>query len=511
MSNQNIDDRACQSCGKHFKYPSQLERHKNGQNQCKPRIKNFLCQHCNKSYSSNSNLHKHIKKCKNNVLKNNQSNQSNQSNQTVQITNDNSMNMLIDVMKNLVELITKQGNTGNIQNISNLLQAPNSNIHIDASNNQENNTNNITINTINTININTSEVDADFIYPFGYENIKFIPKEEMINILKSPIGAQLALEKTYSKLENSNFYKKNANKELITMISKDMSIKIDKCDDFNSKIANHGTFLMERMLMECDEHLEFKDKMAILANIEEIKKSLKFQVNLEGIIRFLECHYQSEASKAIIKKFLKSLVSNPFKERKLNIAKRLIKELKDFNEKLTNGNLTEEFLKNEVWSKKLIKNLNGYENNENNHLNNLNFAYYKNTPRYKFYKKMQDEEFNYFQQNGLSIINVYKYRKILLQRANDELNRISAEYDRIIYDDAKDALINEPNNILLNLVSQSGLTNDNNARENVISNLEDVDNDVSSEDSRLHDLSDISSIDNDELELINHRLIECDE
>ena len=505
MPEQNCDDRTCNRCNKNFKYPSQLTRHINGKIKCKNRAMHYLCEHCRKSYSSNSNLNKHMKTCTNKERnKPNQSNQENQSTQSqaVLFTNDKSMNMLIDVMKNLLEIMSRSGNNDNTQNISNLLQAPNSNIHIDASNNNEN-INNITINTIN---INTSGVDAEFIYPFGYENIKFIPKEEMIAILKSPIGAQLALEKTYSHLENSNFYKKNANKDLVTMLTKDMTIRVDTGDNFKNKIANHGAFLMERMLMECDANLGFKDKMAILANIEEIKKSLKFQVNLEGIIRFLECHYQSEASKAIIKKFLKLIISIPFKQRQINFAKKLITELADFNEQLTNGNITEEILKNEVWSKKLIKNMNGYENNQNNHLNNLNFIYYKNTPRYKFYKNMEDEEFNYFQQNGLSVVNVYKYRKILLNRASDELNRISDEYNRNICDDAKVALITEPNNILLNLVSESRLTNDNSARDVLAINnklseriKDQEDEDISSENSRLHDLSDISSIDNDEL------------
>jgi len=130
MSNQNIDDRTCNRCNKNFKYPSQLERHKNGKIQCKKREIHYLCQHCNKSYSSKSNLNKHIKTCKNNVLENNQHNQSNQPIQPEQTNNNNSMNILIDVMKNLIELISKQMSIGNVQNISNLLQEPNSNICI---------------------------------------------------------------------------------------------------------------------------------------------------------------------------------------------------------------------------------------------------------------------------------------------------------------------------------------------------------------------------------------------
>ena len=125
MSNQNIDDRTCNRCNKNFKYPSQLERHKNGKIQCKKREIHYLCQHCNKSYSSKSNLNKHIKTCK----KKEHNNQC-QANQPAPLTNDNSMNILIDVMKNLIELISKQMSIGNVQNISNLLQEPNSNICI---------------------------------------------------------------------------------------------------------------------------------------------------------------------------------------------------------------------------------------------------------------------------------------------------------------------------------------------------------------------------------------------
>jgi hypothetical protein len=529
----NKQDRTCIRCGKEFRFPSQLERHLKNKIQCKIKSQNYICEHCNKPYSNKYNLINHTKICKIKINNENQNNnlQNNlQNNLNNNLHNNVNLDVLLEMINNVNNILNlfvkNNGQQANAlpANIANLLQAHNSNINVDASNNQVANTNNnnIIINNIqNNINANITE---DMIYPFGYEDIKFIPKEEMIQILKSPIGAQLALERTYSKLENTNFYKRNSNKDVITTIAKDMTIKVDNSQDFTNKIANNGTLLMERMLLECDSNLDFKDKMSILANIEEIKKSLKFQVNLEGILRFLEGHYQSDASKAIIKKFLKSLVSNPIKQRKINIAKEMIKELENFNEQLASGKITEEFLKEEVWSKKIVQNKDKLENHENHFLNNLNLRYYKETPRYKFYKKMEEEEYNYFQVNGLSVANVYKYRKILLKRANNELNRICAEYNEIIYDDAKNALITEPNNNLLNSVVSARLTNTIDDSHNQIENYEgdmpndnyDDDNDESNssdstENSRLHDFSDVSSIDNDELDRMNHdRLLEID-
>lgn len=577
----NENPNKCNRCGKEFRFLSHLQRHINGKKQCKIKTNKYLCKYCNKPYSTKSNLNQHFKTCKIKKENGNNNNNNSENNNSVNINNDVRNKQQIDTLKSIIELlladIVKNDNNNTntlLTNIANIINgnSSNSNVTPNTSNTSNtsntvitnsgntNNNNNITINNVQNVqnvqniqnNITTLAIGEEMIYPFGYEDIKFIPKEEMINILKSPIGAQLALEKTYSKLENTNFYKKNTNKDFVTTLTKDMTIKVDTGEDFKEKIAKHGIILMERMLYECDNDLEFKDKMAILANIEEISYSLKFNVNLAGIVRFLEAHYQSDASKAIIKKFLKSLTSNPYKERKISIAKQMIKELETFNEELKSGNLTKEFLEQEVWSKKLHQNRSELDNPDNFYLNNLNYRYYKDTPRYKFYKRMQEEEFDYFQKHDLSVANVYKYRKILLKRANDELEKIAEEYDKVIYDGAKEALIDEPQTQLVNSVSNARLKNNlirareteameaiqarearretgreletrrlnaarisflnhiaqynNNLEDNIPedNNLEDSDNE--SQDSRLHDLSDVSSINNDTLEAMNQRI-----
>ena len=84
FSNSNKNDRIC-PCGMLFPYPSQLKRHHNGKLGCisylqslqtqhlpntnnveeqELNIKEFLCQHCNKKYSTKFNLQRHNNVCK---------------------------------------------------------------------------------------------------------------------------------------------------------------------------------------------------------------------------------------------------------------------------------------------------------------------------------------------------------------------------------------------------------------------------------------------------------------
>jgi hypothetical protein len=80
-----------------------------------------------------------------------------------------------------------------------------------------------------------------------------------------------------------------------------------------------------------------------------------------------------------------------------------------------------------------------------------------NTPRFKFFEEMKLNEFEYFDMHGASIGNIIEYRKILLQRAKDEIERITNEYKNHKINDngnltseVKDKLINEPRMLMRN-------------------------------------------------------------
>ena len=354
--------------------------------------------------------------------------QNNNDNRVVNINNQN--NSKTSTMNNTLNNILNK-NTTQHQTQNNVL----------TNNSNNNNNNNITTN--NNISL------PNIINPFGCEDISFITDDEKLEILKSYNGVELALEKVYSKPENRNFYKPNANKDNVSILNKDMKIQVKKQKQFNEQMLNHGILVMERMFYSCKNRLSFEHQLLIWNNIEENRDLLRFESNITQILSIMETCFQDAISKEIFKKFSDKINrEETFRLEKINIVKELLLELERFNNDRNNVTINDDFLRNEVWSKE-EKNESDVDSSDSK--NNLAIRHLVNTPRFKFFEEMKLNEFEYFDMHGASIGNIIEYRKILIQRAKAEIERITAEYKNHNINDngnltneVKDKLITEP-------------------------------------------------------------------
>ena len=504
-----MSDTVCNRCGIKFGYPYLLVRHLNGKKPCKLKElcdTSSICNYCNAQYSNKYNLLRHSKICKikkeqetktienniseNNILENITNNSSNSSNISIN-SNINQDNNTLNVINNTLNVISKVLDKDNISNIDELLiglvnclqdishntqntltiENVKNNLNIVKQNNinQDNsrtNTLNNTLNNIlnqnqtqnNTINSNNNNNSIttnnnitlpNIINPFGCEDISFITDDEKLQILKSSNGVELALEKIYSKPENRNFYKPNANKDNVSILNKDMKIQVKKQKQFNEQMINHGVLVMERLFYTCKNRLSFADQLLIWNNIEENRELLRFESNLTTILSVMETCFRDAISKEIFKKFSDKINrEETFRLEKLNIIKELLTELERFNNDRNNITIDDDFLRTEVWTKEehKQKNIDGSEP-----CNNLALRHMENTPRYNFFEEMKSNEFEYFDMHGASLGNIIEYRKILLQRAKAEIDRISDEYknhsineNNNLANEIADKLINEP-------------------------------------------------------------------
>ena len=332
--------------------------------------------------------------------------------------------------------------TNNTSNTSNT-----SNTNIQTQNNTINNVQNIQ-NIQNTQNNIVNNNLPNIIYPFDYEDISFITDDEKLNILTSSNGVELALEKIYSKPENRNFYRQNANKDNVSILGKDMKIQIKNLKQFNEQILNKGILLMERMFYTCKHKLSFNDQLLIWNNIEQNRELLAFEHYLVNIINLIETCFRDPISKDIFKKFSDKLAREEiYRKDKINIIKDLIVELERFNQDKTNITIDDDFLRTEVWSQEEHK---SKDADEDNLKNNLDLVRIENTPRFKFFNDMRADEIEYFDMHGASIGNIIKYRSILLQRAKDEIERINKIYNNdALGTEVREKLITQPNDNML--------------------------------------------------------------
>jgi hypothetical protein len=501
-----MSDRVCGTCGTRFKYPCHLERHLNNIVKCKPKqnIRENICDYCKIESSSKYNLVRHQKICKAKIeaevqVQNNQLINNNAFQDIDDITsglvnsNINDINtkiqeidkILLDKIKSkILDSIIADGKqpkdidiierAEQILNLYTILPNLNSSsTKISQSANTLNNIlnptiNNITSNTISNIQTQNNTINniqniqniqntqnnivnnnlPNIIYPFDYEDISFITDDEKLNILTSSNGVELALEKIYSKPENRNFYRQNANKDNVSILGKDMKIQIKNLKQFNEQILNKGILLMERMFYTCKHRLSFNDQLLIWNNIEQNRELLAFEHYLVNIINLIETCFRDPISKDIFKKFSDKLAREEiYRKDKINIIKDLIVELERFNQDKTNITIDDDFLRTEVWSQEEHK---SKDADEDNLKNNLDLVRIENTPRFKFFNDMRADEIEYFDMHGASIGNIIKYRSILLQRAKDEIERINKIYNNdALGTEVREKLITQPNDNML--------------------------------------------------------------
>jgi len=192
--------------------------------------KEYKCPMCNACFSRNSSLIRHIAEtnCKND---NNNTN-----------SNGNSTSI-----SNIIQ------NANQISNSTNELQ-----VNINNNNNNNSITNNIT--------------HITHIYPFGYEDVSFLTKNEMKNILKHGELAGLEILKVvYSKIENKNFFKPNMNKNSIASINNKYYYTICNDTEFANKLFNKSIKLLYQILFLCKDELDFEHIKDYCNNIEYIK------------------------------------------------------------------------------------------------------------------------------------------------------------------------------------------------------------------------------------------------
>ena len=92
----------------------------------------------------------------------------------------------------------------------------------------------------------------------------------MLEILKSPNGAIIAMEKVYSKIENRNFYKQNLGKDNISYLDSNLDIQIYKEKDFHDKLLYQSVEFMYRICFKCRDKLSLEDQIVIMKNINII-------------------------------------------------------------------------------------------------------------------------------------------------------------------------------------------------------------------------------------------------
>lgn len=469
-----MEDRTCSNCGKEFNFPSQLERHHNGPRKCKAKPIEHKCNKCDNCFTTKYSLIRHYKICKVNHETNDTINEQNISTKEpanevcIKPTNTitdimNLLNtmaanqkdkekiqsywipMLLDTLQKIINYENKIicNNIPNInsENISNTTDIITNNSQIippsvNNTNTTNNNTNNTTNNTTtnNTLvqNANTTNYNLnvlpDVVFPFGYESLDFLSKQDMLEILKNENSPMLALRKVHSRPENRNFHRQNAKNDMISSLEKDMTYQIYSTLDFQNKLARHGIILIKRMFHECYPYLDFYAAHALLTQINEFEKMKYNNFNIKEILHFMEERFQNPLGKEIFKKFSYILNNDDIRADKIEIITRLVKELEEFNKDLATSDITDESLQDEYWDCKM-----NYADDADPELpsNDLTLHYYKDTPRYKYIKKMQEEEENYFNIYGISIGNLAKYHKILKERIEKELKIIEDKYFEI--------------------------------------------------------------------------------
>ncbi len=259
----------CSKCNKEFKFQCRLLNHLKNNSRCRitdqeineySTNKNnlnfrktksgFGCNVCDKEYRSISGIYKHFDDqgiCKNiDKVKQN-------------IKNDD-----------IVEAL-KQSHPEIYQNIKQELQ-PKQILH---QQNITGNHNQIVNGNVNNTNITNNYNQVIHIHPFGYEDVRKIPKADMLVILRSgsKMGAK-ALKAIYDFEEHKNFYKNDTRHSDITFLDKTHQLTVSQYNCFIKNMYRSCFNYIDQMLYICKNDLTMDEIRDILMNIANIKATI---------------------------------------------------------------------------------------------------------------------------------------------------------------------------------------------------------------------------------------------
>jgi len=482
-SKDSINDLFCDTCLEKFETKNRLDRHKQNKKGCKKKTEDFKCTKCEKKLSNKYNLIRHLKTCqKNNITDSHNikisDNASVQESHDITDTNNNANNLISEFMKNMgdektqmmalvVTVLSQQQNQQNQQKQLNQIMEYLKNSSGTSNTTATSNINNGTINNVDTVNqvINNNIILPNVVYPFGYENINVLTDDEKLEILKDPNCIERVLGAIYSHNENKNFNRPNINREYVSILNETLGVQSCNKNDFKDKVSGNGLMLVERIFNNVRPKLKFGDQLVILNNIEENRRMICMNGNITSLLSTIETCFNDPIGKIIFKKFTDRLtLKDSFKPDKLTIVKKLIEELDKYNKERKTVTIDENYLKNEAWTDMEDINL---DTNVDSMRNDLDFHHIENTPRYKFYKNMEKDEHKFFDTHGISIGDIYEYRKIILQRSKDEIERIDKQYkDEALTSEITYKLLNKQSNDMVNMIKNVKFIDTSNMLEN---------------------------------------------
>ena len=477
--NKTITEIICNYCNKTYATKHSLIRH---QTTCKSKNKNNIVipgNNVNVNTNTNSNVVAAINNISNVV-----------SNTTDKENILDSINTFINYMNDGAKnenynqkcVLTLQNILGFITN-ANANKKHNSNAHAHANNNNTsiipvNNipVNNIPVNTIPLINnsnsaieqlninngeinngeinngninngvINNTFANMQVLYPFGKENIDFLSNSDKLEILKSPNGLVLALDKIYSRLENKNFRKRNLNKDSITVINSALEIEVLRETKFRKTLIEQTILALRRIFFSCKNELSIPHQITVWKNIKSIEENSNDQNISDIISNLIELNSEDISIKKLFDDSKKNILNTSFKKKCLELVNNIIAEINKYKNDLNKVSLSDEIIKDESW----IRDENDSDDinldNENNNINNVHF---EDTPRCKFYKEMEQCELNYLSTKGsndLSVGDIDFLCNREYKKAITEYNTLCEKYNPpITYrEDLRNKIIVEP-------------------------------------------------------------------
>ena len=308
-----MTDRTCPTCNYKFPFPSRLKNHFQISTHCKisnteidiffnntnNNITNnntnnetiYKCLKCNNTYLNKYTLKKHqtVSKCALSIT-------------TKQETTDITNPTIVPLTYSNIKKLQKKEEKKVEQNVINNNNTTNNNTINNIINNNNNN-NNLIINNI-----------IQHIYPFGFEKLPNISKEEMKKLLLSGDKGVIEIIKlVYEQDENKNFYKINLKNNDISYLNNKYKLDICQEKEMKATLYKNCISLPNDMLVICKDILTTNEILFINSNNKSIFEKIKEEIYDNGLKNIInkQIIYNSKTTKQNIDKYINILNTDP--------------------------------------------------------------------------------------------------------------------------------------------------------------------------------------------------------